>query len=67
MPSFDIAVIVGSLHSGSINRRLARALMRLGPEGFSFAEGNAAYHNGILDDAKFAQAMSELDAQKARL
>ena len=36
-------------------------------KGFSFAEGNAAYHNGILDDAKFAQAMNELDAQKARL
>jgi len=34
---------------------------------FSFAEGNAAYHNGILDDAKFAQAMKELDAQKAGL
>jgi transketolase len=34
---------------------------------FSFAEGNAAYHNGILDDAKFAQAMKELDEQKAGL
>ncbi len=34
---------------------------------FSFAEGSAAYHNGILDDAKFAQAMKELDAQKAGL
>ena len=28
---------------------------------FSFAEGNAAYHNGILDDAKFAQACQELE------
>ena len=34
---------------------------------FSFAEGNAAYHNGILDEAKFAQAKKELDAQKAGL
>ncbi len=34
---------------------------------FSFAEGNAAYHNGILDDAKFAQATKELDALKAGL
>ena len=34
---------------------------------FSFAEGNAAYHNGILDEAKFAQAMKELDEQKAGL
>jgi len=29
---------------------------------FSFAEGNAAYHNGILDEAKFAQAKKELAA-----
>jgi len=34
---------------------------------FSFAEGNAAYHNGILDEAKFAQAKKDLDAQKAGL
>ena len=34
---------------------------------FSFAENNAAYHNGILDEAKFVQAMKELDAQKAGL
>jgi transketolase len=34
---------------------------------FSFAEGNAAYHNGILDEAKYAQARAELDALKARL
>ncbi len=28
---------------------------------FSFAEGNAAYHNGILDEQKFAQACLELE------
>lgn len=28
---------------------------------FSFAEGNAAYHNGILDDLKYAQACQELE------
>jgi len=28
---------------------------------FSFAEGNAAYHNGILDEQKFAQACQELE------
>ncbi|GHV43319.1 transketolase [Spirochaetia bacterium] len=36
-------------------------------KGFSFAEGKAAYHNGILDDQIFAQAVKELDAQKAAL
>ncbi len=28
---------------------------------FSFAEGNAAYHNGTLDEQKFAQACQELE------
>ncbi|HEY9054585.1 MAG TPA: transketolase [Rectinemataceae bacterium] len=28
---------------------------------FSFAEGNAAYHNGILDEQKYAQACQELE------
>lgn len=28
---------------------------------FTFAEGNAAYHNGILDDEKYAQACRELE------
>lgn len=38
MAAFQIAVIVGSLHSASINRRLATALMRLGPADFAFTE-----------------------------
>jgi transketolase len=36
-------------------------------KGFSFAEGNAAYHNGILDEARYNQALRELDAAKAAL
>jgi transketolase len=36
-------------------------------KGFSFAEGNAAYHNGILDEANYNQAVKELDAAKAGL
>jgi transketolase len=36
-------------------------------KGFSFAEGNAAYHNGTLDEATFNKAMRELDAAKAGL
>jgi transketolase len=34
---------------------------------FSFAEGNAAYHNGILTEESYAQAKKDLDAVKARL
>jgi transketolase len=35
-------------------------------KGVSFAEGNAAYHNGILDEAAFGKALKELDAVKAK-
>jgi transketolase len=31
-------------------------------KGVSFAEGNAAYHNGILDEAAFDKALKELEA-----
>lgn len=34
---------------------------------FSFAENNAAYHNGILSQETYDQAIRELDAQKAEL
>jgi len=36
-------------------------------KGVSFAEGNAAYHNGILDEAAYNKVLKELDAAKARL
>jgi transketolase len=34
-------------------------------KGVSFAEGNAAYHNGILDEAAYNKAFKELEAAKA--
>jgi transketolase len=36
-------------------------------KGFSFAEGNAAYHNGTLDGETYNKALAELDAAKAAL
>jgi transketolase len=36
-------------------------------KGFSFAEGNAAFHNGILTEELYKQALAELDAAKAGL
>jgi transketolase len=36
-------------------------------KGFSFAEGNAAYHNGIFTEETYQQAVKELDAAKAGL
>jgi chromate reductase len=38
MDSFKVGVIVGSLSSTSINRKLAKALMRVAPEGLDFVE-----------------------------
>jgi chromate reductase len=38
MDTFKIGVIVGSLSSTSINRQLARALVKLAPEGLEFTE-----------------------------
>jgi transketolase len=35
--------------------------------GFSFAEGNAAYHNGIFTEEVYRQALRELDTIKAGL
>lgn len=36
-------------------------------KGFSFAEGNAAFHNGIMTEELYKQAFAELDAAKGRL
>ena len=36
-------------------------------KGFSFAEHNAAFHNGILTDELYRQALSELEARRAAL
>ena len=36
-------------------------------KGFSFAEGNPAYHNGILTEETYQQAIRELDAIQAGL
>jgi len=38
MAGFRIAVLVGSLRKGSLNRRLSQALIELAPEEFSFNE-----------------------------
>jgi transketolase len=36
-------------------------------KGFSFAEGAAAYHNGVLDQETYYKALAELDAAEAAL
>ena len=36
-------------------------------KGVSFAEGNPAFHNGIMDEAAYNKALKELDLAKARI
>ena len=62
---------VGIVGLGRIGAAIAMSSLRVVPtmivldtikgKCFSFAEGNAAYHNGILDEQKFAQACLELE------
>jgi chromate reductase, NAD(P)H dehydrogenase (quinone) len=37
-PTFKVGYLIGSLSKGSINRRLAKALIKLAPEGLQFEE-----------------------------
>jgi transketolase len=36
-------------------------------KGISFAEHNAAFHNGLLTEDQYRQAMAELDARRAEI
>jgi len=64
MSSYPIAVIVGSLREGSINRRLANALVKLGPANFTFLRveiGDLPLYNQD-DDANPAEPVKRLKA-----
>ncbi len=60
----DIGAVIAAIDkAGTVKGKPALILLdTVKGKDFSFAEGNAAYHNGILDEAKFAQAKKELDA-----
>ena len=65
MADYRIAVLVGSLRRESINRKLAAALTRLGPPGFSFEQlqiGDLPLYNQD-DDANQAESVKRLKAQ----
>ena len=67
MSPTPIAVIVGSLRRESFNRRLADALVRLGPPGFAFEKlriDDLPLYNQD-DDANPAEAVKRLKAQVA--
>jgi chromate reductase, NAD(P)H dehydrogenase (quinone) len=68
MTQYKIAVLIGSLRRESFNRKLARGLYKLGPEGFSFEElqiGNLPLYNQD-DEASPAPQVKQLkDSIKA--
>ena len=63
----DPAAIIGAIEKAeSIKGKPAVIMLQtIKGKGVSFAEGNAAYHNGILDKTAFEKARSEIIAAKA--
>ena len=68
MSEYQIAVVVGSLRKDSFNRRLADALVRLAPAGFSFTQleiGDLPLYNQD-DDAQPAASVKRLKSEIER-
>jgi len=65
MSTYPIAVIVGSLRQDSLNRKLANAIVKLAPPGFSFKQlqiGNLPLYNQD-DDANPAESVRQLKTE----
>ncbi|MCL1993935.1 MAG: transketolase [Spirochaetes bacterium] len=65
----NIEEIVGAIEKAETvkGRPTVIILDTIKGKAFSFAEGNAAYHNGIFTEETYQQAIRELDAIKAGL
>jgi transketolase len=65
----DPAKIIGALEEAENTKGKPTVIIldTIKGKGFSFAEGNAAYHNGTLDEATYNKALQELEAAKAGL
>jgi len=63
----DPAAIIGAIEKAEAVKGKPSVIIldTIKGKGISFAEGNAAYHNGILDEAAYSKALKELDAVKA--
>lgn len=65
MSQYQIAVVVGSLRRDSINRKVANALVKLAPPGFSFTQleiGDLPLYNQD-DDANQAEQVQRLKSE----
>ena len=62
----DPAAIIGALEKAeAVKGKPALIILdTVKGKGVSFAEGNAAYHNGIMDEAAYKKALAELDSAK---
>jgi len=63
----DPAAIIGALEKAEAVKGKPQLIIldTIKGKGISFAEGNAAYHNGSMDQAAYSKALKELDAAKA--
>ena len=63
----DPAAIIGALEKAEAVKGKPQLIIldTIKGKGISFAEGNAAYHNGLMDEAAYNKALKELDAVKA--
>ncbi|MDR0450524.1 MAG: transketolase, partial [Treponema sp.] len=65
----DPAKIIAALETADKTRDKPSLIMldTVKGKGFSFAEGNAAFHNGILSEELYARALAELGQARAAL
>jgi transketolase len=68
-PGHDPAKIIGALEEADKTQDKPSLIIldTVKGKGFSFAEGNAAFHNGIFTEELYARALAELDQARAAL
>jgi transketolase len=65
----DVAAITAALEKAEAVKGKPQLIIldTVKGKGVSFAEGNPAFHNGIMDEATFRKALDELNATKAAI
>jgi transketolase len=65
----DVAAVIAALEAAEQVKGRPTVIVAdtVKGKGISFAEHNAAFHNGIMTEEQYRQAMAELDARRAEL
>jgi len=65
----DVAAVIAALEAAEKVKGRPTVIVAdtVKGKGISFAEHNAAFHNGIMTEEQYRQAMAELDARRAEL